>query len=298
MYKKDIITPVDAETKSLLVGKYNYPPANNWASGRLPYMFVADAKINGKTKRINFVGIHAKSGSAVSDYTRRKQDAIDLKAELDSKYASNTVIVLGDYNDDLDTSIALGNASSYKEFVADVANYKTISKSLSDCKVSSTASYSDIIDHIMVSNEIGILTEGAANPAVSTSGIYYVNNTLNVSRPIDFVADYTNSTSDHYPVNARFYFGFLPVKVLGFEKEEQAFYKVYPNPVQDNLTIDLLNAGETSEITIADMMGRVVWSKATNASVVTVPTSDFTKGLYIIRINRGKATSSFKIEKL
>lgn len=298
VYKKDIITPVDAETKSLLVGKYTYPPANNWASGRLPYMFVADAKINGKTKRINFVGIHAKSGSAVSDYTRRKQDAIDLKAELDSKYASNTVIVLGDYNDDLDTSIALGNASSYKEFVADVANYKTISKSLSDCKVSSTASYSDIIDHIMVSNEIGILTEGATNPAVSTSGIYYVNNTLNVSRPIDFVADYTNSTSDHYPVNARFYFGFLPVKVLGFEKEEQAFYKVYPNPVQDNLTIDLLNAGETSEITIADMMGRVVWSKATNASVVTVPTSDFTKGLYIIRINRGKATSSFKIEKL
>lgn len=298
VYKKDIITPVDAETKSLLVGKYTYPPANNWASGRLPYMFVADAKINGKTKRIHFVGIHAKSGSALSDYNRRKQDAIDLKAELDSKYASNTVIVLGDYNDDLDTSIALGNPSSYKEFVADVANYKTISKSLSDCKVSSTASYSDIIDHIMLSNEIGILTEGAANPGVSPSDIYYINNTLNVSRPIDFVADYTNSTSDHYPVNARFYFGFLPVKVLGFEKEEQAFFKVYPNPVQDNLTIDLLTAGETSEITIADIMGRVVWTKNTNANLVTVPTSDFTKGLYIIRINRGKSSSAFKIEKL
>jgi ABC-type Fe3+-hydroxamate transport system substrate-binding protein len=61
------------------------------------------------------------------------------------------------------------------------------------------------------------------------------------------------------------------------------------------LTIDLLNAGETSEITIADMMGRVVWTKATNASLVTVPTSDFTKGLYIIRINRGKVTA-FKLK--
>jgi hypothetical protein len=52
----------------------------------------------------------------------------------------------------------------------------------------------------MVSNEIGILTEGAANPAVSTSGIYYINNTLNVSRPIDCGRLY--QYFDHYPVNA------------------------------------------------------------------------------------------------
>ena len=31
--------------------------------------------------------------------------------------------------------------------------------------------------------------------------------TINVSRPINYVTSYTTSTSDHYPVNARFKFG-------------------------------------------------------------------------------------------
>lgn len=216
LYKKSIVSYVD--TLSLLAGLYGYnvtpvatPYPNNWASGRLPYMFVADVTLNGLTKRINFVGLHAKSGSDAASYNRRKQDVIDLKTELDTNYPSANIIMLGDYNDDLDGSIYVGQTSTYANFVSDNTNYVQVSKALSDCAVSSTASYADIIDHIMVSNEFGVIPSTGPNPAPSTSGIYYLDKTVNVSRPINYVAGYTTTTSDHYPVNARFRFGLPPV---------------------------------------------------------------------------------------
>ena len=216
LYKKSVVSYVD--TLSLLAGLYGYnatpvatPYPNNWASGRLPYMFVADVTLNGLTKRINFVGLHAKSGSDAASYNRRKQDVIDLKTELDTNYPSANIIMLGDYNDDLDGSIYVGQTSTYANFVSDNTNYVQVSKALSDCAVSSTASYADIIDHIMVSNEFGVIPSTGPNPAPSTSGIYYLDKTVNVSRPINYVAGYTTTTSDHYPVNARFRFGLPPV---------------------------------------------------------------------------------------
>ena len=84
---------------------------------------------------------------------------------------------------------------------------REISKSLSDCKVSSTAKYPDIIDHFMTSNEIGVIPTGTQTVTPSVSDIYYLEKTINVSRPINYVTSYTTSTSDHYPVNARFKFG-------------------------------------------------------------------------------------------
>jgi hypothetical protein len=219
VYDSTIVTAVDSV--SLLATQYGYdaplplptPYPNNWASGRLPFMFVGDVKIGGITKQIHFVGLHAKSGSANNDYNRRKQDVIDLKTKLDADYPNANIIMLGDYNDDLDTSIAAGKSSSYANFVNDNTNYKQISRTLSLCKVSSTASYPDIIDHMMLSNEFGILPASGATPSPSSSGIYYLEKTINVSRPINYVANYTSSTSDHYPVNARFLFS-LPKEVI------------------------------------------------------------------------------------
>ncbi len=212
VYKTAIVSPVTSQIKSLLSDVYTYnPPAgpNNWASGRLPYLFVANVTLGGVTKKIHFVGLHAKSGSALADYNRRNQDVKDLKAKLDSNavYANANLIILGDYNDDLDTSIAASKPSSYKNFVTDKVRYNQISKSLSDCKVSSTAKYPDIIDHFMTSNEIGVIPTGTQTVTPSVSDIYYLEKTINVSRPINYVTSYTTSTSDHYPVNARFKFG-------------------------------------------------------------------------------------------
>jgi hypothetical protein len=210
VYKTAMVAPINAETISLLSDIYTYPPGNNWASGRLPYMFVADVTVNGMTKKMNFVGLHAKSGADVASYNRRKQDCIDMKTKLDAAYPNANLVILGDYNDDLDASINVGQPSTFANFVNDNTNYVQISKALSDCGVSSTAKYPDIIDHFMASNEFGVLPVSGTPPPVPSSGIYYLQNTVNVARPISYVASYTTTTSDHYPVTARFSFG-IPV---------------------------------------------------------------------------------------
>lgn len=185
IYKTSTITPVPAETRPLLEGKYAYPNANNWSSGRLPYLFVADATINGVTKRLHIVGIHAKSGSATADYNRRKQDILDLKAELDANYPNANVIIAGDYNDEITSSIASGRESTYQPFDQDAANYTILTKPLDQtCQTFQSGSF---LDHITISNEL--------LPA-------YIANTTTVVLP--GIPNYNNTTSDHNPVFARF----------------------------------------------------------------------------------------------
>jgi hypothetical protein len=188
IYNTATVTPVLAETKPLLTDKYNYPADNSWSSGRLPFMFVANVTINGLTQKIHVVALHAKSGSATADYNRRKQDILDLKAELDANYANAKVIILGDYNDKLNGSIASGQQSSYQSFVSDAANYTPLTLPLENQGCSTFNSSASFIDHIITSSE---LTKG------------YVSNSAYVLQPFS-IPNYGNTTSDHNPVVARF----------------------------------------------------------------------------------------------
>ena len=188
IYNMATVTPVLAETKALLDGKYNYPNASNWSSGRLPFLFVANVTINGLTQKIHVVALHAKSGSATADYNRRKQDVIDLKAELDANYADANIVILGDYNDKLNGSIATGQQSSYQPFVTDATNYSAITLPLENQGCSTFNASASFIDHIITSSE---LAKG------------YVGNSAYVLQPFS-IPNYGNTTSDHNPVEARF----------------------------------------------------------------------------------------------
>ncbi len=262
VYDSTVVTMVD--TISVLSDVYTFP-ANNWASGRLPFLFIGDVKVGGITKQIHFVGLHAKSGSAVADYNRRKQDVIDLKTKLDTSYPNANIIMLGDYNDDLDTSIAAGKTSSYANFVNDNVRYKQISRALSLCGVSSTAKYPDIIDHFMMSNEFGILPASGATPSPSLSGIYYLEKTINVTRPISYVTNYTTTTSDHYPVNARFTFK-LPTEITSINSGNWSSPSTWScNCVpssSSNVTIDVSHAvtvDATSQVRSLNVKGTLNW---------------------------------------
>jgi hypothetical protein len=188
IYNTATVTPVLAETKPLLDGKYAYPNDNGWSSGRLPFLFVADATINGVTKRIHVVAIHAKSGSALEDYNRRKQDVADLKALLDSSYPNANLIILGDYNDKLNGSIASGQVSSYQPLLSDPGSYIPLTLPLENQGCSTFNSSASFIDHMIVSNEL--------QPA-------YVANSTYVLQPFS-IPNYGNTTSDHNPIESRF----------------------------------------------------------------------------------------------
>ncbi|ELR73904.1 Chitinase [Fulvivirga imtechensis AK7] len=228
IYKTATVVPDTVESKALLATihpLYNggdasalvgYPddPTRFWASGRLPYMMVADVTINDITKRLHVVVVHARANSgsgAQSRYDMRKYDVEVLKDTLDAQFADTNLIMLGDYNDDLDFTVAdiASTVSSYEAYMADTAAYKPITLTLSEQGFRSYVFRENMIDHIIISDEL-------ADEFIPTSarvGYEFYD------------SDYTNTVSDHMTVSARFQFveditfnQFTAVRVVSFNQ--------------------------------------------------------------------------------
>jgi hypothetical protein len=172
---------------------------NNWASGRYPFLMTADVTMNCITKRINFVLIHAKANTSptATSYARRLASANELHDTLVTYFGSENVIVLGDFNDDLDVSITAGfTTTSYSAFTTDPANFFSPTLALSLAGKKSTVSYSDVIDHVMLSNELVP---------------YYMAGSANILSDVaNLVSNYGSTTTDHYPVFTRYRFNNTP----------------------------------------------------------------------------------------
>jgi endonuclease/exonuclease/phosphatase family metal-dependent hydrolase len=164
--------------------------ANNAFAGRPPLEVTLKVTLNGATIDLVVIVLHAKCCSDADSLTRRKDASDALKPYLDSTYPSQRVMVIGDFNDDLDTSITVGSPTPYANFLADSANYTFISKALTDSKTASTVSYSDTIDHHMTTNEM------AASFIAGSIGVYNLTS---------IVTNYGASTTDHYPVLSRYH---------------------------------------------------------------------------------------------
>jgi endonuclease/exonuclease/phosphatase family metal-dependent hydrolase len=181
----------------------NYPTTASsfWSSGRLPLMATFDVTLDGTKKRIRVLNIHSKSGSAVADYNRRKYDVKVLHDSLAANYPNDNIILLGDYNDDVDNSIASGLESSYKVFVDNTSNFNSLTYTLSQNGGVSFPNSSSFLDHIITSNEL------------STS---YLANSINIEDVRSIISNYVNTTSDHLPVTARFDFSVKESQVITF----------------------------------------------------------------------------------
>src|SRR5262249_38419831 len=94
--------------------------------------------------------------------------------------------------DDLDTSITPQEPSPYSNFVNDAADYKFPTKALSDAGIASTVGFPDTIDHHLNTND---------------SNAQYVTGSAEVYRVDQFISNYGNTTSDHFPVLTRYNWG-------------------------------------------------------------------------------------------
>ncbi|HPF51768.1 MAG TPA: T9SS type A sorting domain-containing protein [Draconibacterium sp.] len=164
-----------------------------WASGRLPFMLVADVTINGATTRYNVIDIHARANSssdALLRYEMRKYDVEVLKDSLDQYYSDANIVLVGDYNDDVDVTVAdvPTTVTSYINYVDDPEDYSTVTGVLSAGGFRSYVFETDMIDHISITNEL------FENYIVGSARVHYEV----------YSSNYTSTTSDHFPVSARF----------------------------------------------------------------------------------------------
>lgn len=171
----------------------DYPtgtPSSFWASGRLPFIATFNATINGVTKKIRVIVIHAKSGADAASYARRQYDAKLLKDSLDAFYANDRVLLIGDYNDRMVTSIYTGHQSSYLPFVNDGINYNILTLPLDQAGRASFPGDVGMIDHIVISNDMAC---------------EYISNSTDIEDARLYIPNYNATTaSDHLPVFSRY----------------------------------------------------------------------------------------------
>lgn len=176
----------------------------NWASGRTPLFFSFNYTFEGTTEEFYAVVIHGKANTGNSDeeyreaYERRKRAAEGLYYYLQDHKPDANIILLGDYNDDVDQSIYYEEENGenvyqetpYQLFVENSDYFDVITKKLSDSGQSASVNYEDIIDHITMSNEL--------------FDNYVQNSTAVYKAPQSYIENYGETTSDHLPVWAKF----------------------------------------------------------------------------------------------
>lgn len=177
-----------------LLQDYPDSPDRFFASGRLPFLLEANVIIDGHSEEMKFVALHARangSSGAQSRYDMRKFDVEVLKDSLDTYYPNDKLMILGDYNDDVDYTVANVSTtlSTFESYVNDAENYWVLSSSLSEQGYRSYAigDYDDMIDHIMVSDEL------FTNYIEESARVHYEF----------YNSDFIYTTSDHFPVSVR-----------------------------------------------------------------------------------------------
>lgn len=236
-------------------------PSQFWASGRMPYMLTADVNIGGTTQRVYFINIHAKASGGATNQERRRYDAQKLKDYIDNNLGNSNVILLGDYNDQMD----YGN-SPYNIYFNDNASnpgsdgeyYDALTRQLDINGVNTFVTSSSFLDHITITDE---LVDNY------TSGSVTVHDEVVTS-------DFTSRTSDHIPVSAKFRFGnSTATRVASAEVKDEITVDAslnnnfdasfFPNPTKGIINIELsgLESNTSAMVLIYDLRGIVVLQK-------------------------------------
>jgi hypothetical protein len=171
-------------------------------AGRPPMRVDFSTRIHGTASPLVVIVLHMKAFDDGDSYARRQRASAALKSYLDAVLPSHRVLVIGDWNDDVDVSITRDGgvpvASPFENFVNDPDDYAFVTRPLSLAGERSTVDFPEMIDHTLVTNEV--LAD-------------YVTGSARVLRP-GWIADYAGTTSDHYPVLSTYDFGPPPAAPL------------------------------------------------------------------------------------
>ncbi len=227
------VHPFYEATQTELLSDYPDSPERFFASGRLPFIMNATVTVNGVTQDVNFVALHARANTGSdqpNDYAMRKYDVEVLKDSLDTYYSQEKIMILGDYNDDVDETVADGvvpTTTSYISFKNDPAEYTFLTKELSDKGYRSTVSYPNMIDHITASNEL------EENYLEGSAKVHYEF----------YDGDYEYTASDHFPVSVKMVF--IDEAATGKNNPEmvQVCFNGHTQFVKENAVSALLKKG-------------------------------------------------------
>ena len=162
--------------------------ANTAFAGRPPMEVKLKWTEDGHPRTLVVLVAHFKAMANWDGWNRRTQAAAALKTWLDATYPTRWVLVVGDFNDDLDASTYWGKTRPFAPIVSDPA-YRFTTDALTAAAIPTTVHYANTIDHHLATNELASrFVEGSAQ----------------VLKFDAFLPAYGDTTSDHYPVLTRY----------------------------------------------------------------------------------------------
>jgi len=251
--------------------------------------------VNGTaTKKMNFILVHGKSGSTASDHLRRKDGAKELKDTLDASFNAANVMILGDYNDDLDSTISEGvnpALTSFDDIVKDSTDadrYKSVSMILSKTGHNSLIGYSDFIDHVIISNELEA---------------DYINGSVRLIREVnDWIANYATSTADHMPVLSRYLLPSSGTTAVTNYNPDQIGLILVQNPVRNKVELKLNPAAGKLKFDILSIAGQSIFNGQQMNTTSGTKSHAFeignaADGIYLLRVTNNEKTYFKKFVK-
>lgn len=181
IYKTSVVQVLGA--KVILTG------SDHEFAGRPPLEVRVRVTLDGAARDGVVIVLHAKADTTEASWLRRKGGSEALQAYLDATWPDAHVWILGDFNDDVDVSISPGRPTPYANLVAQTPRWVFPTAALSAAGISTTTGYTDAIDHILASDEVMV---------------GYVAASAEAYRVDSLIASYNTTTSDHFPVLARF----------------------------------------------------------------------------------------------
>lgn len=290
LYKKNIFSNIT--TRGMMLTS---PTAvSNWATGRVPFLFRADATINGITKTVNIIVVHGKAGSTASDYTRRLAGAQELKDTLDTHFSTANTFIIGDFNDALNQTISIGSGpqSSYQPIImdsTDADHYKSITLPLANAGQTSMINFPNVIDNHVISNEMVP---------------FYVLNSAKIRTDVTTVIpDYitAHNTSDHYPVFSQYSLAGI-ITGLPTVSPDVLGIKVFPNPYIKDVSITATKTLNNIQLRLVNMQGQVLsnlsYGIITAGSTIKPSFPSAPKGIYFLQVETKQYKTVIKLTHL
>lgn len=156
--------------------------------GRPPLEVQLSFEEAGAPRTLVVLVAHFKAMANADGYARRTAAADALHGWLAATYPARWVLVVGDWNDDLDRSTYRGAVSPFDVFTSD-ANYRFTTDALTASQQATTTGFSATIDHHL---------------ATAALARRFVDGSATVLHPERVLSGYATNTSDHYPVVTRY----------------------------------------------------------------------------------------------
>ena len=207
-----------------------------------------------------------------------------LKQYIDANFSSSRVIVIGDLNDVLTDEV---ENNVFQLFLDDSVNYLFADDAIASGPSTdwSFPGWPSHLDHILITNEI--FTE-FSNPGSEIQTIK-VDNFMSGG-----LEDYDYYISDHRPVGLK-----LKVNptVASLTETSASQLVISPNPTNGQLTIDLTQFENETEIKIVDLNGKVIHSKVYQSNQLADLAFEGAAGMYFLKVRSGNEEFVIKLMK-